>query len=401
LNLSALFPTTTGQTPRGDDYPLRFVTTLFAYGCNLGPSEAARSIIGIDRKQLAWINDHHITEQRLDKAITKVINTCNQFKLPKFWGEGKNASADGTKWDVYQQNLFASYHIRYGGYGGIAYYHVSDTYIALFSHFIPCGVYEAIYILDILNKNELDFKPDTIHGDTHAQSFTVFGLSYLLGIKLMPRIRKHNKLIFYKPTEDFSFKEIDELFTEKINWKLISDYLPEMFRIALFIQNGMITPSTILRRFGTHSRKNKLYYAFRELGRAVRTEFLLEFYHDPQLRKTISAATNINEEFNQFTKWVAFANKGVIRENLRHEQSKIIKYNHLLANLIILYNVQEMTRALQQLREEGIELDEETICFLAPFRTEHIRRFGSYTLDWTKKVAPLILYTDFLLKLNP
>ncbi|NEQ52250.1 MAG: transposase, partial [Leptolyngbya sp. SIO3F4] len=29
-------------------------------------------------------------------------------------------------------------------------------------------------------------QPDTVHGDTHAQSLTVFGLAYLLGIKLMP-----------------------------------------------------------------------------------------------------------------------------------------------------------------------------------------------------------------------
>jgi hypothetical protein len=32
---------------------------------------------------------------------------------------------------MYEQNLLAEYHIRYGGYGGIGYYHVSDTYIAL------------------------------------------------------------------------------------------------------------------------------------------------------------------------------------------------------------------------------------------------------------------------------
>ncbi len=61
---------------------------------------------------------------------------------------GKHASADGTRWDLYEQNLLSEYHIRYGGYGGIGYYHVSDTYIALFSHFIPCGVWEAVYILD-------------------------------------------------------------------------------------------------------------------------------------------------------------------------------------------------------------------------------------------------------------
>lgn len=40
------------------------------------------------------------------------------------------------------------------------------------------------------------------------------------------------------------------------------------------IKAGRIAPSTILRKLGTASRKNKLYYAFRELGRVVRTCFL-------------------------------------------------------------------------------------------------------------------------------
>lgn len=55
-------------------------------------------------------------------------------------GTGERASADGTKWDLYEKNLVSEYHIRYGGYGGIGYYHVSVLYIALFSSFIPCGV---------------------------------------------------------------------------------------------------------------------------------------------------------------------------------------------------------------------------------------------------------------------
>ena len=44
-------------------------------------------------------------------------------------------------------------HIRYGGFGGIAQRLISDTYIALFSHFIPCGVWEAVYIIDGLLQN--------------------------------------------------------------------------------------------------------------------------------------------------------------------------------------------------------------------------------------------------------
>jgi hypothetical protein len=44
-----------------------------------------------------------------------MIHAHNRFTLPKLWGSGKHASADGLKWDLYEQNLLADYHIRYGG----------------------------------------------------------------------------------------------------------------------------------------------------------------------------------------------------------------------------------------------------------------------------------------------
>ncbi|MDJ0575444.1 MAG: Tn3 family transposase [Xenococcaceae cyanobacterium MO_234.B1] len=36
-----------------------------------------------------------------------------------------------------------------------------DTYIALFSHFIPCGVWEAVYILDELLKDQKRMRQKT------------------------------------------------------------------------------------------------------------------------------------------------------------------------------------------------------------------------------------------------
>ena len=44
LNLSDLFYPLSGQQSRVDDPARRFVTTLFCYGCNLGPTQTARSI---------------------------------------------------------------------------------------------------------------------------------------------------------------------------------------------------------------------------------------------------------------------------------------------------------------------------------------------------------------------
>lgn len=104
--------------------------------------------------------------------------------------------------------------------GGIAYHHVSDTYIALFMHFITCGVWEAVYTLDGLLKNSSGIQPDTLHADTQGQSAPVFALAYLLGIKLMPRIRNWQEYSFFCPNKDAVYEYIDPLFKDVVDWKL-------------------------------------------------------------------------------------------------------------------------------------------------------------------------------------
>lgn len=322
----------------------RYVITTFGYGCGLGPTQTARSTKVLDRRQIAWINQRHITEDLLDKIIIEIINAYNKFELPRSWGSGKTSSADGTKWDLYEQNLLSEYHIRYGGYGGLGYYHVSDTYIALFSHFIPCGVWEAVYILDGLLKNESDIQPDTLHADTQGQSTPVFGLAHLLGIKLMPRIRNWKDLTLFRPGKDAKYEHIDQLFTDTIDWDVISSHWADLLRVVISIKMGRVSASSILRRLGTYSRKNSLYKAFCELGRVVRTIFLLKYISDPSLRSTIQAATCKSEEFNDLIKWIRFGGDETLKENDRDEQRKLIKYNHLAANLIIFHNVCTLTR---------------------------------------------------------
>ncbi|MBO9497745.1 Tn3 family transposase, partial [Thalassotalea sp. G20_0] len=185
----------------------------------------------------------------------------------------------------------SEYHVRYGGYGGIGYYHVSDTYIALFSRFIPCGVYEAIYILDVLLENQSDIQPDTLQADTHGQSLAVFGLAHLLGIKLMPRIKNIKRLIFYRPEAGLKVDNLGPLFRETLKWERIEACWDDMLRIAMSIKAGKISASTIIKRLNSKSRKNSVYYGFRELGRAVRTLFLLEYIQDTGMRRMINAAT--------------------------------------------------------------------------------------------------------------
>ena len=76
---------------------------------------------------LSFVHRRHISLDKLNAALVDIINRYNVLELPKFWGKGISAAVDGTKYDLYEQNLISEYHIRYGGYGGIAYHHVADS----------------------------------------------------------------------------------------------------------------------------------------------------------------------------------------------------------------------------------------------------------------------------------
>ena len=113
----------------------------------------------------------------------------------------------------------------------------------------------------------------------------------------------------------------------------------------------------------------------------MRTGFLLQYLNDAQLRSVIQAATNKSESFNNFVQWLSFGGEGVISSNNREEQRKMIRYNHLVANCLIFYNVFEMSRILNELQQEGYPVEPEAISALSPYWTQHVNRFGVYDLN--------------------
>ena len=73
--------------------------------------------------------------------------------------------------------------------------------MALFSRFIPCGVWEAVHLIEGLLANTSDIQPTAVHADTQGQSAPVFALATLFGFDLMPRIRNFKDLIFFRASE--------------------------------------------------------------------------------------------------------------------------------------------------------------------------------------------------------
>ena len=245
-------------------------------------------------------------------------------------------------------------------------------------------------------KNKSDIQPDTIHADTQGQSTPVFALSYLLGIKLMPRIRNWKELSFYRPSPTAVYQHIDSLFKDVIDWELIRTHWLDLLQVVLSIYTGKVSSAVLLRKLGNYSRKNRLYKAFQELGRVIRTIFLLQYISEGELRQQITRTTNKVESYHGFSKWFCFGGEGIIADNDPEEQEKSIKYNSLVANAVIFQNTIDLSEILQQLKREGYLIDPDDIKALSPYLTDKIKRFGDYFLDMTLLPNPL----DHLMGVN-
>lgn len=376
-----------GSDPKIVDPLGRYAVIAFTYGTNLGPYQMSRHLRGaVSPHEISAPGNQHITATKLNQASADVIDAYMALDVARIWGDGSKVGADGTQIDTWDDNLLAETSVRYGGYGGIAYRHIADTYIALFSRFIPCGVWEAVYIFEGLLDNEADsIDPDEIHADTQGQSLPAFGLAAMLGIDLLPRIRNWKDLIFYRPSRTTRYRHIDSLFgeAEVIDWKLIETHWVDLMRVVISIREGKISSSALLRRLGNESRKNRIYKAFRELGRAMRTIVLLRYLSEPELRESITAITNRVESFHNFAQWLSFGNTGIIGHNDPDHMEKIVKFNELLANCVIFYNAAALTDILNQLAADGHPVTSDDVAALSPYTTKHVLRFGDYVLDLT------------------
>ncbi|MFG3118017.1 Tn3 family transposase [Streptomyces sp. NPDC048197] len=103
--------------------------------------------------------------------------------------------------------------------------------------------------------------------------------AHLPGFGLAPRIRNWKHLTLYRPTRSVEYVHIDALFGEPdkhvIDWELIESRFQHLMKVAVSVREGAISSTLLLRRLRAGSDKNATYFAFREVGRVIRTIALL------------------------------------------------------------------------------------------------------------------------------
>ncbi|MEV5988903.1 Tn3 family transposase [Streptomyces sp. NPDC052051] len=81
-----------------------------------------------------------------------------------------------------------------------------------------------------------------------------------------------------------------------MDFDLIETQFRHLMRVAVFVREGAISSSTLLKRLRSGSRKNATCAAFREVGRVIRTVQFLRYLSDAPLRRRVTAVR---------TRWLA------------------------------------------------------------------------------------------------
>ncbi len=379
---SRLFAHAGGSEPRSPGLRVHLYASVLAQATNLGPVRMAE-LADLSYEKLAWASTWYLREETLKDAVAAVVDFHHALPLSASWGDGTLSSSDGQRFPVDVKAKNARPLPRYFGYGrGLTYYSwTSDQFSQYGTKVIPSTVRDATYVLDGILGNETEL-PVLEHAvDTSGFTEIVFALFSALGLRFSPRIRDVSDQLLYRldGMDDSGFA--GTLLRGKIDEGLILRHWDDIQRVAASLKMGWVTSSLLVSRLQARPRKSTLTKALQEYGRLRKTIFLLRYVEDADLRRRISRQLNKGEELHALRRFVFFANEGNVRKRQPEEQTEQALCLNLIADCVILWNTVRYQKILDELREEGLPVNEEDLAHLSPTRYGHINPYGRYRFD--------------------
>jgi hypothetical protein len=136
-----------------------------------------------------------------------------------------------------------------------------------------------------------------------------------------------------------------------------------------------------LARLQAGSRRNPLAQALQEYGRLVKTNFVLAWLADEELRTRIGRQLNQGEQLHALRRAIFYANEGHIRQRTPDRQSEQPLCLAIAVNAIIAWNTVYIDRVLDELRASGEFITTSEIEHISPLAHQHIHLYGHYPFD--------------------
>jgi TnpA family transposase len=161
---------------------------------------------------------------------------------------------------------------------------VADNYAPFYSLPVECTDRDAAFVLDGLLYNESELEEH--YTDTHGYTEINFAAFAMLGLRFCPRIRgvQHQRIYRIDPNRDYgSLASLVSRADQTIDTEQIAEQWDRMGQLYASLKTGHVTASVALKL----QRQEPVLPRQSDLGRFFKTEFILQYLSEPELRRRI------------------------------------------------------------------------------------------------------------------
>ncbi|MBF0333487.1 MAG: Tn3 family transposase, partial [Alphaproteobacteria bacterium] len=363
---------------------------LLAEACNTGLEPLVRpDTPALRRSRLSWVRQNYLRAETLTQANARLVAAQNGIDLARRWGGGDVASADGLRFVVPVRTIHAGPNPKYfGSERGVTYYNlVSDQFTGLNAITVPGTLRDSLVLLSVVLEQESELEPTEIMTDTGAYTDVIFGIFWLLGYQFSPRIADVGGARFWRVDTTADYGSLDKLASHKVKTGVIAEHWDDLLRLAGSLKLSLVQAGGLMRTLQTNDRPTRLARALEELGRIIKTLYLLAYIDDEAYRRRILTQLNRGEGRHQLARVVFHGKRGELRQRYREGQEDQLGALGMVVNAIILWNTIYMDVAIDQLRSEGFDVREDDVARLSPLAHEHINMLGRYAFTLPELVA--------------
>jgi TnpA family transposase len=255
------------------------------------------------------------------------------------------------------------------------------------------------YILDGLLENQTSLNPTELITDTAGYSDVVFGLFWLLGYQLSPRLADVGGTRLWRIDRSADYGQLNGVSKNVISTRLIETHWDDLLRVAGSLKLKTVRASTFIRALQAGQHASTLARAIGEIGRIAKSLFLLAYVDDEAYRRRVLTQLNRGEERHRLAREVFYGRRGELRQRYREGQEDQLSALGLVLNVLVLWNTWYIDQALGYLRASGRAVADAELARLWPLSSSHFNMVGRYSFAVPELIAqgafrPLVQGTE-------